>query len=192
MRCWPWLCSCHQRLGITCRQKNRPAPGSWWLLQGIQAWRPFRATQFLGREARPGCPLEATEALVRVYYAALPATLHAELGLGGAAIAAVSVSGRGTGPLVSAVGATIGGIPGGGPHIARFICSATLCRTCKDWSVGGAARTLDHRQCSNGLHVKGILAWTTFTCNSRECKVDVLMSATDSWKIHSIIPLGCL
>ena len=29
---------------------------------------------------------------------------------------------------------------------------------------------------------KGILAWTTFTCNSRECKVDVLMSATDSWE----------
>jgi len=39
-RCWRWLFSSHQRLGITFRQKNRPPPGSRWLLKGIQAWIP--------------------------------------------------------------------------------------------------------------------------------------------------------
>ena len=92
-------------------------------------------------------PFKTTEALVRVYYAALPATPQAELGLGGAggaAIAAVSVSGRAAGPAVTALGAIIGGIAGGGPHIARFICSATLCLTSMASTVGRAARTLDH------------------------------------------------
>ena len=138
------LFSSHQRLGITFRQKNTPPPGSLWLLTGIQTWIPFRGTQTLGSESRPGCPLKATEALVRVHYAALPATPQAELGLGGAggaAIAAVSVSG---GAALDALAAIGGGIGGGGPHIARFICSAMLCLTSVGATVGRATRTLDH------------------------------------------------
>ena len=82
---------------------------------------------------------------MRVHFAALPATSHAELGFGGAggaAIAAVAVAGGAGGAAIAAV-ADGGGAGGGGPQHTRFIFSAMLCLLSSGAALG-TARTLDH------------------------------------------------
>ena len=107
---------------------------------------------------------------MRVHFAALPVKSKIDDGFGGAAIAAAGhaaaqlwarlcsgLASAMSSPLLCAAlgspllclcaelaGCVAGGIGGGGPHITRFICSATLSLTSAGAAVGRAARTLDH------------------------------------------------